>query len=130
MPARVVIEQSTVRAEVRAIAPSARDGAVDTRLRILDPLPTSARIDQGVDIFIETHRAPGALTLRRPVGSVAHTHSDVFVVDGDEARPRTVRLGEASDRTIVIESGLAAGELVLVSETSRWKEVDALQLVE
>jgi HlyD family secretion protein len=130
MPARVVIEQTTVRAEVHAIAPSARDGAVDTRLRILDPLPTSARIDQGVDIFIETHRAPEVLKLRRPVGAVAHAQRDLFVVDGDEAHQRTVRLGEASDRTIVIESGLAAGELVIVSETSRWEEVGALQLIE
>lgn len=130
MPARVVIEQTTVRAEVHAIAPSARDGAVDTRLRILDPLPTSARIDQGVDIYIETHRLPDVLTLRRPVGAVAHAQSDLFVVDADQARPRSVRLANASDRTIVIESGLAAGERVIVSETSRWKEVDALQLIE
>lgn len=130
MPARVVIEQTTVQAEVHAIAPSARDGAVDTRLRILDPLPPSARIDQGVDVFIETHRAPSVLTLRRPVGALVHTQSDLFVVDRDEARPRTVRLGQASDRTIVVESGLAAGELVIVSETSRWKDVDALELIE
>jgi multidrug efflux pump subunit AcrA (membrane-fusion protein) len=93
-------------------------------------LPTSARIDQGVDIFIETHRAPAVLTLRRPVGAVARTQRELFVVDGGEARHRTVGLGEASDRTIVIESGLAAGELVIVSETSRWEDVDALQLIE
>jgi len=130
MPARVVIEQTTVRAEVHAIAPSARDGAVDTRLRILDPLPASARIDQGVDIFIETHRAPEVLTLRRPVGAVANAQSNLFVVDGDEAHQRIVRLGEASDRIIVIESGLAVGELVIVSETSRWDEVEALKLIE
>jgi HlyD family secretion protein len=130
MPARVVIEQTTVRAEVHSIAPSARDGAVDTRLRILDPLPASARIDQGVDIFIETHRAPQVLTLRRPVGAVAHTQRDLFVVAGGDAHPRTVWLGEATDRTIVIESGLAVGELVIVSETSRWEDVDGLQLVE
>jgi HlyD family secretion protein len=130
MPARVVIEQTTVRAEVHAIAPSARDGAVDTRLRILDPLPPSARIDQGVDIFIETHRAPDVLTLRRPVGAVAHTQRDLFVVGGGEAHQRTVGLGEASDRSIVIESGLAAGDLVIVSETSRWEDVDALQLID
>jgi HlyD family secretion protein len=130
MPARVVIEQTTVRAEVHAIAPSARNGAVDTRVRILDPLPASARIDQGVDIFIETHRASPVLTLRRPVGAVAHMQSELFVVDGDEAHQRIVGLGEASDRTIVIEFGLAAGELVIVSETSRWEDVEALQLIE
>lgn len=130
MTARLVIEQVTVRAEVRAIAPSAKDGAVDTRLRLLDALPESARIDQGVDVFIETQRAAESLTLRRPVGAVAHAKRDVFVVEGGEARRRTVAMGEASDRTIVIESGLAAGELVIVSQVTRWENVDALELVE
>lgn len=130
MTARVAIEQTTVRAEVHAIAPSARDGAVDTRLRILDPLPASARIDQGVDIFIETHRAPEVVMLRRPVGAVAHTQRDIFVVEGGVARRRSVGFGEASDRTIVIESGVAAGEVVIVSETTRWENVDTLELLE
>jgi hypothetical protein len=30
----------------------------------------------------------------------------------------------------VIESELAAGDLVIVSETSRWEEVEALELIE
>jgi HlyD family secretion protein len=130
MAARIVIEQQTVRAEVRAIAPSARDGAVDTRLRILDPLPASARIDQGVDVFVETHRAPEVVMLRRPVGAVAHAQRELFVLEGITARRRSVALGEASDRTIVIESGLAAGETVIVSETTRWEDAETLELVE
>lgn len=130
MTARIVFEQSTIRAEVRAIAPSAKDGAVDTRLRILDPLPMSARIDQGVDIFIETHRAADVVTIRRPVGAVAHTQRDLFVVEGSGARRRTVALGQASDRTIVVDAGVAAGEAVIVSETTRWENADAIELVE
>jgi hypothetical protein len=51
------------------------------------------------------------------------------IVDG-EARPRTDRRGEASDRTIVVESGLAVAEHVIVSEASRWKSADLLELIE
>jgi HlyD family secretion protein len=130
MSARVVIEQAPVRAEVHAIAPSAKAGTVETRLRILDELPSSARIDQSIEVFIETHRAPAVLILRRPVGAAAHTRVDLFVVSHDEARARSVRLGEASDRTVIIESGLDLGEPVIVSETSRWKDADALLLIE
>ena len=99
-------------------------------MRFVEPLPASARIDQGVDVFIETHRAPDVLTLRRPVGAVARTQRDLFVVEDGEAHPRTVHLGEATDRTIVIESGLTAGELVIVSDTSRWEDSDSLRLIE
>jgi HlyD family secretion protein len=130
MSARIVVEQASLRAEVHAIAPSAKAGAVETRLRILEDLPTSARIDQGIDVFIETHRAPGVLILRRPVGTAAHTRVDLFVVSENDARSRSVRLGEASERTVIIESGLDSGERVIVSETSRWKDADALLLIE
>ena len=68
--------------------------------------------------------------LRRPVGAVAHTQRDIFVVEGGVARRRSVGFGEASDRTVVIESGVAAGEVAIVSETTRWENVDTLELVE
>jgi HlyD family secretion protein len=54
----------------------------------------------------------------------------MFVVSGDEAHRRPVRLGRRNSRYIEVIEGLEVGEEVVVSPYSSFKEMDTLKLTE
>ena len=121
---------SSITGHVRRVAPAASQGSVLVEIALEGPLPENARPDQNVDGTIETEHTGPTLHLARPVGLGAGNTSSLFRLD-----PKTniatrveVRTGRVSVDRVEVLSGLAAGDEVILSDTSRYANARALRL--
>jgi len=129
---RVALETNgtgTLAGSIARIAPVAVNGSValDVTLARIRP---GMRPAQSVDGTIELLRLHHALTIARPVGAVDGTALALFRVarDGTHAYRTRVRLGTGSLDRVAVLAGLAAGESVIVSDTSAFAEQPELRI--
>jgi multidrug efflux pump subunit AcrA (membrane-fusion protein) len=117
----VASEGSSVAARVARIAPAAANGTVAVDVA-LEKLPPGARADQSVDGTIVIDHMPNVLSIARPVAASGDGLVALYRLDHDGTRAyRTeVRLGSGSDARARVLSGLAAGDRVIVSDTSAY----------
>jgi HlyD family secretion protein len=122
--------ESGITGKVRRIAPAAQQSTVDVEVALEGVLPESARADQTIDGSIETRLIPSALSLPRPVGLPLGDTARLFRVDPvtSTASRVTVTLGFVSTDAIQILSGLNEGEEIILSDMSRYAELDAVRL--
>lgn len=130
MHVRIALKQAELEGEVRAIAPASKSGSVETRITVEDPLPASARVDQGVEVYVQLNRLTNVVTVRRPVGAAPNGWGHAYVLAGGAAQRRSVRFGPASGSNIVVEEGLHEGDSIVVSETSKWQNAARVRVVD
>lgn len=126
--ATIDTRSGTATGRVRRVASAASQGTVLVEIALAGELPKGARPDQSVDGFIEIDRVDSTLHVPRPMYVEPNTTTSLFRID-----PKTgmasrvpVRTGRASVDTIEILSGLAAGDEVILSDTSRHANVNTL----
>jgi len=121
-------------AEVLRIAPKVSNGVVKVSLGLRQqmgdrPWPQGARPDLTVDGTIAIAHLDDTLKVERPQFSVARSQASVFRVNEKGRAERvSVQFGPASVSEIAIERGLAAGDRIVVSDTSHWQHLDTLQI--
>lgn len=126
---RVDTRNGVVGGQVVRIDPAVQNGAVLVEVDFTGPLPASARPDLSVDGTIEIERLPDVLHVGRP--AVGQPGSDIRLFRLDEqgqAHRVSVGLGRASVNQVEITHGLAAGDRVILSDTSSWDGHDRLRL--
>ncbi|HEV7557100.1 MAG TPA: HlyD family efflux transporter periplasmic adaptor subunit [Kofleriaceae bacterium] len=117
-----------VKGEVIRIDPAAQNGSVTVDVSVTDPLPKSARPDQNVDGVIELEKTGDVLHIARPAVGEAHASASLFKIEGDKAVRVKVKFGRAALKDIEIASGLSDGDEVILSDMSRWDNVDVLRV--
>jgi HlyD family secretion protein len=128
-PAKIDTHNGIVAGLVSRIDPAAREGAVTVDITTTEPLPRGARPDLTVEATIELGRVADALTVSRPVGAQEQSDGVVFkLVDGGRAAERTrVSFGVSSADAIQITKGLAAGDEIVISDTSAWERHERVE---
>lgn len=119
-----------VAGRVVRIDPAVQGGAVSVDVALEGELPRGARPDLSVDGTIELERLPTVLHIGRPAYAQSEGSASLWkLVDGGAAAVRVpVRLGRASVNTVEVVSGLAQGDQVILSDLSRWDDVDRLNI--
>ncbi len=110
---------NVIRGRVSRIAPAAQNGTVAVDVA-LDRIPHDARPDQTLDGTIVISRAPDALSIARPAAAGDGAHIALYRLDRSETlayRTYVTLAGGSNDRARVV-AGLAAGDRVIVSDTS------------
>ena len=128
--AEVDLRTAIVRGRVARVDPVAQQGTVKVEIAIAESLPAGARPDQAIDGTIEIERLPSVLHVGRPAAAQPDTRVTLFKLSagGDEAVRVPVWLGRASVTTIEVLEGLAAGDEVILSDMSRWDDVDRVRI--
>jgi multidrug resistance efflux pump len=121
----------TIPGRVVRIDPASQNATVAVDVA-LDPdtLPRGARPDLSVDGIIEVARLDDVLWTGRPVFGQQYSTVGLFKVspDGREAVRVQVRLGRTSVNAVEIVSGLAQGDVVILSDMSAWDDADRVRL--
>lgn len=119
-----------IRGRVVRIDPASHNGSVGVDVALEGDLPAGARPELSVDGTIEVERLRDALFVGRPAFGQANSTISLFkLVDGGDAAVRVpVRVGSSSVHTVEIIAGLEAGDRVILSEMSRWDDVDRVRL--
>jgi len=128
LPVRVMLDGQPLPGRLANVYPTIENGAVKFNVDLDDPRHPKLRNNLRVDVLVVT--ASRADALRVPKGSFSRGGEavSVFVVRGDRAVRRTVRLGVSGyDRSEVLE-GLAEGEDVILSDMSDYDHLEQVSL--
>jgi len=121
----------TIPGRVQHIDPAAVNGMVRVEVRLeLSELPLSAGPDLMVDGTVEIERLGDVLHMGRPAFGSAKQKVGIFrLVQGtNEAVRVTVQLGVSSVNEVEVQSGLAEGDSVILSDMARWDAFDRVRL--
>jgi HlyD family secretion protein len=129
-PAVIDTHADTIRATVVRVDPASQGGTVGVELRIAGTLPASARPDLSIDATIDVQRIDHALHVGRPGFAAGNTLLPMFRVskDGRFADAVKVKVGRTSVNQIEILQGLREGDVVVVSDMSKWEQYQHVRL--
>ncbi|MEW5916643.1 MAG: HlyD family efflux transporter periplasmic adaptor subunit [Gemmatimonadota bacterium] len=119
-----------VEGRVMRVDPIAQGGTVTVEVALEGQLPRGARSDLSVDGTIEVERLDNVLHVGRPAYGQPESTVGLFKVDedGSTATRINVRLGKGSVNTIEIISGLSPRDSVIISDMSRFDNVQKVRI--
>ncbi len=128
--AEIDTHNGVVSSMVTRIDPAVVDGTVTVDVRLDGPLPAGARPALSVDGTIDLQRLNDVTYVGRPAFGNENSTISLFKLDpdGKYATRVPVKVGRASVNEIQILSGLKAGDTVILSDMSRWDNVDRIRL--
>ncbi|MBK8248287.1 MAG: hypothetical protein IPK85_12905 [Gemmatimonadetes bacterium] len=112
------------------VDPISQNGTVTVEVALEGELPKGARADLSVDGVIELERLESVLYVARPAYGQPESTVGLFKVsaDGKTAERLSVKLGRASVSTIEVQQGLQPGDSVIVSDMSRFDNVQKVRI--
>jgi HlyD family secretion protein len=115
---------------VSRIDPAVVDGTVAIDVRLDGVLPEGARPALSVDGTVDLERLNDVMYVGRPAFGNENSTISLFKLDptGKYATRVPVKVGRASVNEIQILDGLKQGDTVILSDMSRWDNVDRIQL--
>ena len=124
----IEIGDETYELTIRRVFPEVLEGQFEVDMDFVDATPQSIRRGQTEQIRLELDAPQEALLL--PRGGFYQTTGGnwVFVVEGDEAVRRDVRIGRQSPEYFEVLAGLSPGERVVTSSYDNYEEIDKLVL--
>lgn len=117
MEAVVSVGNAQYAGRLRAISPEVTNNSVQVRVRFDGAMPEGLRQNQRVNVELTLDSVDNALTIPRGPFIDSGGGRVIYVVEGDVALRREIRLGASSDGRIEVLSGLAAGEQVITSSS-------------
>ncbi len=115
---------------VDRIDPAVTDGSVTVEVTFDGPLPEGARPDLSIVGTVEIERRDDVLQVGRPVFASANSTLKLFKLgpNGKFAIPVPVKIGIASVSAVEILDGLEPDDRVILTDMSRWDDVDRIEL--
>jgi multidrug resistance efflux pump len=119
-----------VKGRVIRMDPQSTSGTVAVDVALEGELPAGARPELSVDGTIELERLPDVLHVGRPGYGQPNSTIGMFkVVDGGRYAVRvSVQVGSSSVNTMEVIQGLDRGDVVILSDMSRWDSADRVRL--
>src|SRR5262249_36326111 len=129
-PAEVDTHNGVIKGVVWRRDPAVQNGTVTVDVKLDGPLPKGAVPDLSVDGTITLERLDNVLFVGRPAFGQEKSTVGMFKIEsnGKYANRVQVELGRGSVSTIVVMRGLREGDQVILSDMSRFDNVDRIQL--
>jgi HlyD family secretion protein len=129
-PASIDTHNGVIPGRVQRIDPAVENGTVTVDVELTGPLPQGARPDLSVDGTIDLERMSNVLYVGRPALGNENSTLSLFKIDpdGKGATRVPVKVGRASVNSIQVIAGLREGDTVILSDMSRWDNVDRIRL--
>ena len=129
LPVRVVLDRKPlVGGRLSQIYPTIENGAVKFTADLDDPRHSELRNSLGVDVLVVTGSRPNALRIPRGPYLQGGVIQKVFVVRGNRAVRRDVRLGVAGYDHSEIIDGLAEGDEIILSDMKDYLHLEQVKL--
>jgi HlyD family secretion protein len=128
LPAEITYGGGTYQGRVTAVSPEVEDSEVKGRVRFAGTAPAGLRQNERVSVRIILDQRSDVLQVER--GAFVDAGAVAYVVEGDEARRRPVKLGAMSVSAVEIVSGLAPGQHIVVSSVSDFDDLPVVRLTD
>ena len=129
-PASIDTHNGIIPGHVTRIDPSVVNGTRTVDVTLDGPLPAGAVPQLSVDGTIDLERMTDVLYVGRPALGNENSTLSLFKIDADGkgATRVPVKVGRASVNSIQVIEGLKEGDTVILSDMSRWDNVDRISL--
>jgi RND family efflux transporter MFP subunit len=129
-PASIDTHNGVIPGHVTRIDPSVVNGTRTVDVTLDGPLPQGAVPQLSVDGTIDLERMANVLYVGRPALGNENSTLSLFRIDADGkgATRVPVKVGRASVNEIQVLEGLKEGDAVILSDMSRWDNVDRIRL--
>ena len=129
-PASIDTHNGVIPGRVTRIDPAVQNGTVTVDVELLGTLPEGARPDLTVDGSIDLERMKDVLYVGKPALGNDNSTLSLFKVDpdGKGATRVPVKVGRSSVNEIQVLDGLKEGDTVILSDMSRYDNVDRVRL--
>lgn len=130
LPATVRVGEGDALLEgvVSSVSPRVENGAITLAVALKEKASPLLRSNLRVDVLVVTGRKPKALRIKRGPFADGEGQREVFVVQGDRAVKRTVRLGLASFDQLEVVEGLSEGDEVVISDMTDYAHLPEVRI--
>ena len=124
----VKIGATLLKGIVENVVPSVSDGKIEFIVRLEDSANSRLRSGLKVDIYVVNSIKDDVLTVDNRSYYIGAGDYDFWVINGNKAQKRKVRLGEASFDKVEVVDGLSEGDQIIVSDMSRFNDKMEMQI--
>ncbi|GAB4414760.1 MAG: efflux RND transporter periplasmic adaptor subunit [Bacteroidia bacterium] len=128
LPVRVRIDDRYLDGEIVSVAPEVVDNSLQFQVRLQDPSAAALRPAMQVELLIVTDRKEDALRVVNGPAFTGARVQDLFVVEGNVARKRAVRVGLNNVHYVELDGPLQPGERIIISDMRAYAHLDQIQL--
>ncbi|GJJ03582.1 hemolysin secretion protein D [Duganella rhizosphaerae] len=128
----VRVEQGNVRLDgvVQTILPEIQNGTVKLLVTLAQPNHPMLRNKLRVEVNIVTEQKQNTLLADYGPAFNGRGPQDIFVVRDGVARKTTLNIGASDGKAVEILSGARAGDRLIISDTTRYKERDSIRVAQ
>lgn len=129
---QVLVEQGNVRlaGEVQTVLPEIQNGTVKLLVTLREPHHAMLRNKLRVEVGIVTEQKHNTLLADAGPAFNGRGPQDIFVVRDGVARKTALDIGASDGKSVEILSGARAGDQLIISDTSRYKERDSVRVAQ
>ncbi|WP_028667497.1 efflux RND transporter periplasmic adaptor subunit [Runella zeae] len=129
MPAIVRINETQIRGLLTNILPSVQNNIVNFDVQLDDKANKLLRPKMKVEVYLVTEARPKTIRVANGAGFNGAPVQDVFVLrTNGKAERRTVKVGLSNFDFVEITEGIKAGERVIVSDMTKFKNATELEI--
>lgn len=114
--------------EISRVFPQITDGRFSLELLFVAETPPGMSPGQSADTRLTLGESSPALLVPNDAWLIDTGGAWIFVIDGDRAERRAIRVGRRNNAQVEIAAGLRPGERVVVSGYSRFMNIELLQI--
>lgn len=129
---QVLVEQGnvTLRGEVQTVLPEIQNGTIKLLVTLREPHHAMLRNKLRVEVNIITEQKQHTLLADAGPAFNGRGPQDIFVVRDGVARKTSITIGASDGKSVEILSGARAGDQLIISDTSRYKERDSVRVAQ
>ena len=128
MPVRVMLDEQPLTGTLTQIDPTIENGAIKFHVDLDEPKHAKLRNNLRVDVLVVTDSKSDVLRIPKGPFAAGGAKQPVFVVEGDRAVRRDVRLGVSGYGHFEVIDGLEAGDEVILSDMRDYTRLEELKL--
>ena len=133
-PVSVDTHNGVIAGTVERVDPAVQNGTVTVDVKLIGALPKGAQPNLSVDGTIDLERLDNVLYVGRPAFGQENSTISLFKLERPDGPTDAVRIpvkvGKASVNAIQVVDGLHEGDTVVLSDMSRWDNIDRIRLQE
>jgi HlyD family secretion protein len=128
LPVRVLADGQSLTGRLASVDPTIVNGAVKFTVELDEAGSTLLRNNLHVDVLVVTARHEQTLLVRKGPFIRGGADETVFVVSGDEAIRRSVKLGLQGADHVEVLGGLEAGDEIIISDLRDYDHLGTVRL--
>ncbi|ETZ24100.1 efflux RND transporter periplasmic adaptor subunit [Pedobacter sp. V48] len=124
----VRINKTDLTGNISNVQPAVEDGTVKFSINLSNKSSKLLRSNLKVDVFVVTAYKEHTIRVKNGAAFNGSEQQKVFVIEGDNAVSRQVKVGESNSDYVEILSGLKAGEKVITSEMQDFTHLSKVKI--